>query len=210
MKQRCKLASKHALYMCKHFYFRAVHICSINISAAEFVLWIWVPQRVTILVCSSLMLGTKRLDCSIFHTSANQSNLVRGITDRLPNTKLWNNSAFSCIFTSVKHGFLTDPQIINWLKICCGCIFNSISANRILDAFTSCPLNIPKGRLGMFDCSPPPFVHFQGCYLIPLYCLLSCSAYSDCSFCFFLFSVVVFCLLAHSLDLFRNSFNIFH
>ena len=56
----------------------------------------------------------------------------------------------------------------------------------------------PEGRLGMSDVSP--LSESQGCHLIPLCYLLSCSSALSC----YPFCLIVFCLLALFLNFFQK------
>ena len=61
----------------------------------------------------------------------------------------------------------------------------------------------PKGGRGCL--MSPPCLESQGCHLIPLCYLLSCSSASSC----YPFCRIVFCLLAHSSKLFTENSSIF-
>ena len=61
----------------------------------------------------------------------------------------------------------------------------------------------PKGSRGCL--MSPPCLESQGCHLIPLYYLLSCSSAKSC----YPFCLIVFCLLALSSKLFPENSSIF-
>ena len=72
---------------------------------------------------------------------------------------------------------------------------------RLFVLFCLCP---PKGGRGCLM-SPPPCLESQGCHLIPLCYLLSCSSSWSC----YPFCLIIFCLLALSSKLFPENSSIF-
>ena len=104
---------------------------------------------------------------------------------------------------------------VSWLVVCAACchmalVFAVMHLNNFffIASFHSCFVVVyffrtPKG--GREYLMSPPCLESQGCHLIPLCYLLSCSSPQSC----YPFCLIVFCLLALSCKLFPENSSIF-